>query len=78
MQVLAAVAELERDLLRERTQSGIIRAKTAGKKFGRPSTVAVIERSAVIEGLEAGVTISEMARKFNTTRQTIMRVRKPL
>jgi len=36
MQVIAAVAEFERDLLIERTQSGIIRAKAAGKKFGRP------------------------------------------
>ena len=32
----AAVAEFERDLLIERTQSGIIRAKAAGKQFGRP------------------------------------------
>ncbi len=35
MQVLAAVAEFER-LLIERMQSGIIRAKAAGKQFGRP------------------------------------------
>lgn len=36
MQVIAAVAEFERDLLIERTQSGIIRARAAGKQFGRP------------------------------------------
>jgi DNA invertase Pin-like site-specific DNA recombinase len=36
MLVIAAVAEFERDLLIERTQAGISRAKAAGKQFGRP------------------------------------------
>lgn len=36
MDVIAAVAEFERDLLIERTQAGISRAKAAGKAFGRP------------------------------------------
>jgi DNA invertase Pin-like site-specific DNA recombinase len=33
----AAVAEMERDLLVERTQAGLVRAKSEGKIFGRPS-----------------------------------------
>jgi putative DNA-invertase from lambdoid prophage Rac len=37
MQVIAAVAEFERDLLIERTQSGINRAKAAGKQFDIPT-----------------------------------------
>lgn len=36
MQVLGAVAEFERDLLIERTQAGLARAKSEGKKLGRP------------------------------------------
>ena len=36
MQVLAAVAEFERDLLIERTQSGLEHAKAEGKPLGRP------------------------------------------
>jgi DNA-binding transcriptional LysR family regulator len=44
----AAVAEFERDLLIERTQSGIIRAKAAGKQFGRPPAgVGVVQLPAV-------------------------------
>jgi len=35
--MLAAVAEMERDLLVERTQSGLARAKAEGKTLGRPS-----------------------------------------
>lgn len=75
MQVIAAVAEFERDLLIERTQSGIIRAKAAGKQFGRPPTLNTEERGAVLARLDAGVSIAEVAREFKTTRQTIMRIR---
>lgn len=75
MQVIAAVAEFERDLLIERTQSGIIRAKAAGKQFGRPPALNMEERAAVVERLDAGANIAEIARAFKTTRQTIMRVK---
>jgi putative DNA-invertase from lambdoid prophage Rac len=75
MQVIAAVAEFERDLLIERTQSGINRAKAAGKQFGRPPVLNMTERATVIERLAAGINVTELAREFKTTRQTIMRVR---
>lgn len=75
MQVIAAVAEFERDLLIERTQSGILRAKAAGKSFGRPPALSAEERAAVLERLVAGASIALIAREFKTTRQTIMRVR---
>lgn len=35
--ILAAFAELERDIIRERTLAGLERAKAAGKRLGRPS-----------------------------------------
>ena len=38
MNVLNAVAQFERDLLIERTQSGLKRAKSEGKVLGRPFT----------------------------------------
>ena len=75
MQVIAAVAEFERDLLIERTQSGINRAKVAGKPFGRPPALTIAERAAVLEKLAAGINVTELAREFKTTRQTIMRIR---
>ncbi|HEY8035932.1 MAG TPA: recombinase family protein [Methylobacter sp.] len=75
MQVIAAVAEFERDLLIERTQSGIKRAKAAGKQLGRPPALNRAERAAVIERLAAGMNVTEVAREFETTRQTIMRIR---
>ncbi|SJM90420.1 recombinase family protein [Crenothrix polyspora] len=75
MQVIAAVAEFERDLLIERTQSGINRAKAVGKQFGRPPILNKVERAKVMEKLAAGLNVTELAREFKTPRQTIMRIR---
>lgn len=65
MQVIAAVAEFERDLLLERTQSGINRAKAAGKQFGRPPVLNRPERAAVIEKLAAGASVAELGISIN-------------
>lgn len=76
MQVISAVAEFEKDLLIERTHSGIARARASGKRFGRPSSLNGEQQRVVLERLNAGVSISAIAREFSTTRQTILRVRK--
>ncbi|HCO1143916.1 TPA: recombinase family protein [Salmonella enterica subsp. enterica serovar Reading] len=75
MQVISAVAEFERDLLLERTHSGIARAKAAGKRFGRPSVLNEEQKTTVIARINAGISISAIAREFNTTRQTILRIK---
>jgi putative DNA-invertase from lambdoid prophage Rac len=75
MNVLNAVAEFERDLLVERTQAGLSRAKAEGKTLGRPSSLTEDQRRDVERQQRAGVTVSALAREFNTSRQTIMRVR---
>lgn len=75
MQVISAVAEFERDLLLERTHSGIARAKAAGKRFGRPPVLNEEQRQVVLERLKNGISISAIAREFSTTRQTILRLK---
>ncbi|EKM5761835.1 recombinase family protein [Cronobacter turicensis] len=75
MQVISAVAEFERDLLLERTHAGIARAKASGKRFGRPPILSDEQKRIVAERLNAGVSTSAVAREFNTTRQTILRVK---
>ena len=75
MQVISAVAEFERDLLLERTHSGIARAKAAGKRFGRPSALNEEQKQVVIERINLGLSISAIAREFSTPRQTILRVK---
>jgi putative DNA-invertase from lambdoid prophage Rac len=73
MQVLGAVAEFERDLLIERTQAGLQRAKSEGKSLGRPSVASAeqvqalkaegLSQSAVAEQL--GVSLSTVKRLWN-------------
>ncbi|WP_175811891.1 recombinase family protein [Burkholderia contaminans] len=75
MQVLNAVAEFERDLLIERTHAGIARAKAEGKAMGRPSALSDEQRADVMRELDAGASVAALARRFGTSRQTIMRVR---
>lgn len=75
MQVISAVAAFERDLLLERTYSGIARARDAGKRFGRPPVLNEEQTQKVLERIKSGASISAIAREFRTTRQTILRVR---
>ena len=75
MNVISAVAEFERDLLIERTQAGLERAKAAGRKLGRPASLSPEQRQEVERRLDQGATISALAREFKTSRQTVMRVR---
>ena len=75
MNVINAVAEFERDLLVERTQSGLRRAKAQGKILGRPKALTAQQRQDVLKHLKNGMSVSAIAREFQTSRQTIMRVR---
>ena len=78
MGVIAAVAEFERDLLIERTQSGLARAKSQGKLLGRPRSLDVVQINLVEQRLAEGETIAGLARVFGTSRQSIMRIRQSL
>jgi putative DNA-invertase from lambdoid prophage Rac len=75
MGVINNVAQFERDLLIERTQSGLARAKSNGKALGRPKVLSESQRQRVIEQLQEGKAIALVARNFEASRQTIMRVR---
>lgn len=75
MGVIAAVAEFEKDLLVERTNSGLARAKAEGKTLGRLRSISGGVIGEVRERLAAGETISAIAKAHKTSRQTIMRIR---
>lgn len=75
MGVINAVAQFERDLLIERTQSGLAHAKAEGKPLGRRPKLSLDQQNEVKVKLAAGETISSIARDMKTSRQTIMRVR---
>lgn len=75
MQVLAAVAEFELDLIRERTAAGLVRAKADGKKLGRPAALTAEQVRAVRDRLASGASnVSALARELGVGRATIQRV----
>ncbi len=75
MGVINAVAQFERDLLVERTQSGLARARAQGKRLGRPPSLDPARRADVLAGLQRGESLSALARRHGTSRQTVMRLR---
>lgn len=75
MGVLTAVAEFERDLLIERTQAGIARARAEGKVMGRPPALTQMQQAEAMQRLAKGESVSQLARDYDTTRQSIIRIR---
>ena len=75
MGVINAVAQFERDLLIERTQAGLVRARAEGKRMGRPPALSTAQQLDVKARLQAGNAVAAIARDIGVSRQTIMRVR---
>jgi putative DNA-invertase from lambdoid prophage Rac len=75
--MLAARAEMERDLLVERTQSGLARAKAEGKTLGRPASTTDEQRAAMISRFKTGESISALVRDYDVSRASVMRIVKP-
>jgi DNA invertase Pin-like site-specific DNA recombinase len=76
--MLAAVAEMERDLLVERTQSGLARAKAEGKTLGRPVSTTPEQRAAIVKRHQAKESISSLAREYRISRASVMRIVTPV
>ena len=75
MAVISAVAEFERDLLIERTQAGLARAKSEGKVLGRPRALNGAQQADAVRRLGECEAVAAVARALKTSRATVMRVR---
>ncbi len=71
MTMLAAVASMEKDLLVERTQAGLARAKAQGKVLGRPTKTSLSQRKEIGVALAAGESVSSLARRFAISRASV-------
>lgn len=74
MGVIAAVAEFERDLLVERTQAGLSRAKAEGKTLGRPSALSAEQHDAIRVKRSQGLSLGALAAEYGVSRSAIQRV----
>ncbi len=70
--VIAAMAEFERELIRERVHAGLRRAKAQGKRLGRPLRVFHRDRVALLH--QAGKPIGAIAKELGVSRRTVQRV----
>jgi putative DNA-invertase from lambdoid prophage Rac len=74
MTVLAAVSQLERDLLIERTHAGLARAKAQGKKLGRHEVLTPEQKSSIQIRLAHGESARGLAKEYAVSHPTILKV----
>jgi DNA invertase Pin-like site-specific DNA recombinase len=71
--ILGGISEFERSLILARTEAGILKARSQGKKFGRPSALDVGQKRKIAERYAAGETMAELAREYEVGEATIFR-----
>lgn len=73
LNLLGAVAEFERSLIRERQAEGIALAKAKGVYRGRPGKLNEAQTAQLIKQWAAGESVTKLAKEFQISRQTVYR-----
>ena len=71
LHILAALAEFERERIRERVMAGLQRARTQGKRLGRPTRELPSEAIQIVQ--RAGLTVRQAAAKLGVSPATAHR-----
>lgn len=74
LNVIASLAQWERDLLIERTKEGLAHARAQGRTGGRPS-IPEDKRKAVLAALSSGMSQKQVAEAFGISRSSIYRIK---
>jgi DNA invertase Pin-like site-specific DNA recombinase len=74
VQVLAAIGEFERELIKSRTGEGRKRALVRGVRFGRKPKLTKHQVAEAILRREAGEALTEIGRSYNVSHSTISRL----
>ena len=69
--IIGAMAELERDIIRERVKAGLAQARAKGVRLGRPTVR--IDRAALALLLDQRLPLPEIARQLRCSRSTLKR-----
>ena len=72
--VLGALAEFERELIRERVVAGLSAAKRRGQKLGRPERADKPTRARILRLRKAGRSLREIAEVVGIPKSTVARV----
>jgi putative DNA-invertase from lambdoid prophage Rac len=73
--VLSAVAEFERELIRERVRSGLANARARGTRLGRPNAIPRLENKG-LSLIRQGMTYQEAAEQSGVSISTLLRARR--
>jgi DNA invertase Pin-like site-specific DNA recombinase len=71
--IFGALAEFERNLIRERTQAGLTAARERGRKGGRPNALTGKQRSIALDLYEKHHPIAEICRTLKISKATLYR-----
>ena len=71
LHVLGAIAEFERERIRERVRAGLARARKEGKRLGRPPKPIAPETLATV----AGLSVREAARQLGVSKSVVCAAR---
>lgn len=71
LQIIGAVAEFERSMIRERQREGIAIAKAEGRYKGRKPSLTPEQVTTIRERIATGEKVARLAKEYNVSRQTI-------
>lgn len=74
LQVLGAVAQLERSMIRQRTIAGQVAFLQRGGVFGRPKILTVEQEEDCLRRMQAGEALSAIARSYGVSRMVMTRI----
>jgi DNA invertase Pin-like site-specific DNA recombinase len=70
--IIAAMAQLERDIIVERVRAGLRRAKADGRKLGRPRCQVDLDRLSQLR--EQGLSLGKIAKALGVSKATVFRL----
>lgn len=75
-QILGAFAQFEKNLIRERQQEGIEKAKQEGRHLGRPRKLSLDDRKDIHKKLMSGASPMTLAEEYDVSVSTIYKIQK--
>lgn len=73
--VMAALAQMERDVLAERVRDGLEAARRRGRVGGRPQSLSPAQKTEVRRLILEGRSVKDVSALFNTSERTVRRTR---
>jgi putative DNA-invertase from lambdoid prophage Rac len=74
LHILSAISQFERERIRERVLAGLQRARTQGKRLGRPHAVIPVEGLRRVKGLSIDIAAARLGVSASTVKRWRRRV----